>query len=85
MRKARVVTGGILAVATFALSSSSALGDTPSPVGSPGCYGLIVASINGNSGEFGASGNPNASAGPGYFLKEETPDAVQGVQEAFCS
>jgi hypothetical protein len=85
MRKATVVTGGVLAFATFALSSSSPLGATPSSVGSPGCNGLIVATINHTSGDFGASGNPNASAGPGYFLKEETPDAVQGVQEAFCS
>jgi hypothetical protein len=84
MRRARIVTGGLLAVAAFALSSPPALGDAPSFVGSPGCKGLIVATFNHGSGVLGASGNPNASAGPGYFLKQGTHDAVHGVQEEFC-
>ncbi len=50
----------------------------------PGCQGSIVATFNHNSGVFGASGNPNASAGPGYFLKQGTSEAVRAVQESFC-
>lgn len=41
--------------------------------------GTTVALFNHNSGIFGASGNPNASAGPGYFLGTNTSDAVLAV------
>ena len=82
MRKARCVTGAILAVAAFALPTSSALGAAPPSAGSPGCTGLIVAEFNHNS--IGASGNPNASAGPGYFLRQGTAAAVHAVQGSFC-
>jgi hypothetical protein len=37
-----------------------------------------------SGGAFGASGNPNASAGPGYFFGPGTRDAVHGVQEFNC-
>jgi hypothetical protein len=84
MRKARCVTGAILAFGAFALPTSSALGAAPPSSGSPGCTGLIVAEFNHNSGSFGASGNPNASAGPGYFLKQGTAAAVHDVQASFC-
>jgi hypothetical protein len=84
MHQAKVVTGGILAVAAFALSASPANSAAPPAAGSPGCNGLIVADTNHMSGPYGASGNPNASAGPGYFLKQGTPDAIQRVREAFC-
>jgi hypothetical protein len=43
-----------------------------------------VATFNHNSGLFGPSGNPNASTGPGYFLGQDTSEAVQSVQDAFC-
>jgi hypothetical protein len=80
MHKAKVVTGGILAVVAFVLSASPANSAAPPAFGSPGCKGLIVATINHISGVNGASGNPNASAGPGYFLKQETSDAVHAAQ-----
>jgi hypothetical protein len=41
--------------------------------------GPLVAEFNHNSGPLGASGNENASAGPGYFLKQGTSDAVHAV------
>jgi hypothetical protein len=41
--------------------------------------GTTVAEFNHNSGPFGASGNPNASAGPGFFLKQDTHFAVLAV------
>jgi len=44
--------------------------------GSNGCVGNVVADTNHGSGIEGASGNPHASAGPGYFLAEEGPGAV---------
>ncbi len=44
---------------------------------SGGGGGQNVAQTNHNSGPFGASGNPNASAGPGFFLEPEGgPQAV---------
>jgi hypothetical protein len=51
---------------------------------SPGCNGHVVSVRNHNSGEFGASENPKASAGPGFFLHQETSEAVQGAME-FCT
>jgi hypothetical protein len=39
--------------------------------------GPLVAQTNHNSGDRGASDNPNASAGPGYFLGQDTAEAVQ--------
>jgi hypothetical protein len=38
----------------------------------------------GTSCRVGPSGNPNASAGPGYFLGQDRSEAVQSVQEFFC-
>ena len=69
-----------LAVAGLAVPSS-ALAAQPSD---PGCGGQIVATFNHASGQFGASGNPNASAGPGFFLKQDTSEGVQAVKAAFC-
>jgi hypothetical protein len=39
-----------------------------------------VATFNHNSGV----ANPNASAGPGYFLKQDTSEILHEVQEIFC-
>ena len=56
---------------------------------SHGCNGNIVAAVNHNSGIGGASGNQNASAGPGFFLAGASPgsvsEAVEGVRSFFCS
>ena len=70
-----------VAVAICSVPASAAT--VPSPE-SPGCRGKIVAYINHISGPSGASGNPASSAGPGYFLKEETHEAVHGAME-FCT
>jgi hypothetical protein len=44
---------------------------------SGGGGGQTVALFNNNSGIFGASGNPNSSAGPGFFFEPEGgPQAV---------
>jgi bacteriocin-like protein len=44
---------------------------------SGGDGGQNVALFNHNSGVFGASGNPNSSAGPGFFLEPQGgPQAV---------
>jgi hypothetical protein len=56
---------------------------------SDGCNGNIVALMNHVSGLGGASGNPNASAGPGFFLAGANPgsvsDAIHAVRYVFCS
>jgi hypothetical protein len=84
MRRIRVVVAIIVAAGALALLSSSALAAAPPSFGSPGCPGLIVAEFNHNSGVGGASGNPNSSAGPGYFLRQGTASAVHDVQAVFC-
>jgi peptidoglycan hydrolase-like protein with peptidoglycan-binding domain len=71
-----------LATAALVLPASSALADQPPE---PGCKGQIVATINHELGTFGASGNPNASAGLGYFLGPDTAEAVRAFQETFCA
>jgi hypothetical protein len=83
MRRIRVGICGILAAGALALLSSSALAAAPPSSGSPGCVGRIVAEFNHASTDT-ASGNPKASAGPGYFLKQGTAAAVHGVQADFC-
>jgi hypothetical protein len=85
MFRARLLFCGVLVAGAVAGSAPVALADTPTPTpGSPGCVGQIVATFNHNSGAAGASGNPNASAGPGYFLGPDTAAAVHGAQ-ALCS
>jgi hypothetical protein len=73
---------GVGAWTAAALASPA---QTPPPTaGSPSCNGLVVAFENQDSGPFGASGNPNSSAGPGYFLGSDSPAAIAGVREEFC-
>jgi hypothetical protein len=79
---ALVAAAGVGAWAAGALASPA---KTPPPIaGSPSCNGLVVTFENQDSGLFGASGNPNSSAGPGYFLGSESPAAIAGVREEFC-
>jgi hypothetical protein len=77
----------ILAIAALGIFVPNALG--AAAPGSNGCNGNIVATFNHNSGSFGASGNPNSSAGPGYFEGGASPGsvsgAVQGARGEFCS
>jgi hypothetical protein len=71
-----------LAAAALILPASSAFADQQ-PL-DPGCEGRIIATFNHASGPFGASGNPNASAGPGYFFGPGTSEAVHAAKETFC-
>jgi hypothetical protein len=83
--RVKLLISGLLVAGAVAGTAPAALADTPTPTpGSPGCVGHIVATTNHNSGQFGASGNPNASAGPGYFLGPSTPAAIAAVRAAFC-
>ena len=83
MHRFRLVVG-CLSLASV-LFAPAALADTPTPApGQPSCGGLIVATFNHNSGPFGPSGNPNASAGPGSFLGPGTPAAIAAARAAFC-
>jgi hypothetical protein len=88
MRRSKLVLCGVVAALVGGGSASSALASpaaTPPPTaGSASCNGLIVAFENQDSGPFGASGNPNSSAGPGYFLGPASPEAIVGVREEFC-
>jgi hypothetical protein len=58
-----------------------AAGGDPHQNPQPACQGIIVASMNHNSGAAGPSGNPQASAGPGSLLGPATGGAVQSLQD----
>jgi hypothetical protein len=63
----------LLSAAALGVSAPSALGANPN---SNGCNGNIVARNNHVSGIRGASGNPKASAGPGFFKGGDFPGSV---------
>lgn len=80
MRGIRLVLCGLAAAGVAGGSNVGALASpaqspTPTP-GTPSCNGLIIAVFNQASGPFGASGNPNSSAGPGFFLGTGTHQAI---------
>ena len=80
MRRIRLVLCGLAAAGVVGGANAGALASpaqspTPTP-GTPSFNGLIIASFNQGSGPFGASGNPNASAGPGFFLGTDTHQAI---------
>ena len=80
MRRIRLVLCAVVAVAVLGGLSAGALASpaqTPTPTaGTPSCNGLIIAAFNQASGPGGPSGNPNASAGPGVFLGQNTHQAI---------
>jgi hypothetical protein len=84
MQRIKLLCCGSIAVGVVVASQAVALASpahTPTPTpGTPSCNGLIVAAFNHESGPFGPSGNPNASAGPGFFLGSGTHEAI--VEEA---
>ena len=81
MRTAKMVIGGIVAAAAFALPSTSL---AAAPLPEQACAGQVVALFNHFSGPSGASGNPDASAGPGYFLGQDTSESLHEVREGVC-
>jgi hypothetical protein len=89
MRRARtlicpLIVAGVVGGWTAAAAASPA--QTPEPVaGEPSCNGLIIAVFNQDSGLFGPSGNPNSSAGPGSFLRQETHEGIEEqARGPFC-
>jgi hypothetical protein len=83
MRRTRMSLAGFLAVGVLAVTTPSAQAQGPGAF--PGCYGQTVASRTHNSGGAGASGNPKASAGPGYFLGPNTGAVIRDTQERDCT
>jgi hypothetical protein len=79
---ALVVAAGVVAGASTALASPAAT--PPATPGTASCSGLIVALTNHDSGSYGASQNPNSSAGPGYFLRSLSHDAILDVRAEAC-
>jgi hypothetical protein len=80
MRWFRLVLCGLAAAGIIGGSSAGAFASpaqSPTPTaGTPSCNGLIIAAFNQASGPGGPSGNPNASAGPGVFLGQDTHQAI---------
>ena len=75
----------VAAVPVVLMSASPASAAVPDPFdGGPGCEGRFVAVFNKASGEFGASGNPKASAGPGFFLRSDSAEAIAAFRQAIC-
>lgn len=88
MSRVKIQICAVAALGVTALTPTAAASpaQTPPPTaGSPSCNGLVVTFENQDSGLFGASGNPNSSAGPGYFLRSDSPAAIAAVREEFCS
>jgi hypothetical protein len=80
MRLVTKVGVGLLTAVAMGGGASAAMASS-----AQSCVGRVVAATNHNSGALGASGNPQASAGPGYFVGPGTPEAIAGVREAECT
>jgi hypothetical protein len=80
MRSITKMGVGLLTAVAMGAGASAALASAPQS-----CVGQVVAVTNHNSGVIGASGNPQASAGPGYFFGPGTPDAIAGVRSEACA
>lgn len=78
------MTCAALAASLIAASSGTAA-NSPVPVpGAANCQGHLIAISNHSSGADGASGNANASAGPGYFLGSSTHAAIVEYVNSYC-
>jgi hypothetical protein len=66
------VSGGLLGVRATRASPA------PAP---QSCDGQIIAWINQASDQFGASGNPEAASGLGYFRGPKTATAIAAVRD----
>jgi hypothetical protein len=86
MRRVKLMTACGLAVTALGICALPAaaheLEELPPPEG-PGCNGHVVSIRNHSSGLFGASENPNSSAGPGFFLRRNTGETLKQVKE-YC-
>ncbi len=83
--KTALTTCAAVVVALVAAGSGSAAANSPVPVpGTPSCDGQLVAISNHASGAYGASGNPKASAGPGYFLHSATAANIAEYRAEYC-
>jgi hypothetical protein len=85
----RLVLCGLAAAGVVGGSSAGALGSpaqSPTPTaGTPSCDGLIIAVFNQASGPSGPSGNPDSSAGPGFFLGSDTHEQIlEQAREPNC-
>jgi hypothetical protein len=83
-RRTTLLAVVLAATALGATAGGAAASPNPEP-GSPSCSGLVMAASNHASGAYGASGNPTASAGAGYFLGSSTHDVVAPYVSAYCS
>jgi hypothetical protein len=71
--------------ASLAATGAAGAGNSSVPVpGTADCQGHLIAISNHSSGSDGASGNPNASAGPGYFLHSSTHAEIAAYVADYC-
>lgn len=71
--------------ASLVAASSGAAANSPVPVpGTASCQGHLIAISNHASGAYGASGNPKASAGAGYFLGSSTHAETVAYVNSYC-
>jgi hypothetical protein len=83
-----VKVGSIVAALTAVVvgATCGAAGASHDPVpGAANCHGQLVAIANHSSGEYGASGNSNSSAGPGQFLHSDTHAAITEYVVEVCT
>jgi phosphoribosylcarboxyaminoimidazole (NCAIR) mutase len=79
--------GAVVAAAGLAGAAcgvAAAKSHDPVP-GAPNCHGQLMAISNHASGAYGASGNPRASAGAGYFLGSATHAVVAEITAEVCT
>lgn len=72
----------MLFVGSLAGVAPSTAAASPAPAA---CDGQAIVLINHVSGPSGASGNVQASAGPGYFLGSATAGGITDIRNEFCS
>lgn len=85
MLRTAFVSCAAVAAALIAVSSGLAAPNSPIPIpGTADCSGHLNAISNHASGMYGASGNPNSSAGPGYFLGSDTHAAKTEYADEYC-
>ena len=83
IRKLTYVSAVAAALGVCAPAVADSPAQTPTPPSAESCNGLVIATGNHLSGIGGASGNDNASAGPGYFVGPFTPVVIDRARELF--
>ena len=81
MRSMRRLALALLVGAPLSVATSDAAAATAAQ----SCDGQVIALMNHASGASGPSDNPQAAAGPGFFLGPQTSDGITTLRDERCS